>query len=258
MWTEGVGRALLMSTGAGLATLLGAVIIFIIKEKNERLISASLGLAAGVMICVSFHDLWPHSETYLIAARGEGAGLVWAVVFLTAGVLLAALLDRLVPHEAEDNALGGEHYDLFRLGVVSMLAIALHNLPEGMATFMANYEGQDIGVTVALAIAIHNVPEGIAVAMPIYFATHSKAKTLVYTLLAGIAEPIGALLAFSLLRLFLNDFTMGIVFAVAAGIMLYIAIEELLPSSRQYGYKRAALIGTFVGITVMPLVHLIG
>lgn len=257
MWTENVFHALLISTAAGLATLAGAVIIYIIKDKNERLISASLGLAAGVMICVAFHDLWPHSEAYFTAVYGEQIGLVWAVVFLVTGVLLAAVLDRLVPHEAENNALGGEHHDLFRLGFISMIAIGLHNLPEGMATFIANYENAGVGTTVALAIALHNIPEGITVAMPIYFSTHSKSKTLFYTFLAGIAEPIGALIAFSLLRIFLNDFTMGIVFAIAAGIMLYIAIEELLPSSRQYGYKRAALIATFAGITIMPLVHLI-
>lgn len=258
MFTETVWRALLMSSLAGLATLLGAAVVLLLKGASPRLISASLGLAGGVMICVSFHDLWPHSEVYFSAVAGHEGGLALAVLFLVGGVLLIALLDRLVPHEGGSKQLGGEHNDLYHLGMVSLLAIALHNLPEGMATFMANYSGEAIGLTVALAIGLHNIPEGVTVALPIYLATGSRGRALGLTLLAGLAEPFGALIAFLLLRVFLNDFTMGVIFAMAAGIMLYIAIEELLPSSRQYGHKRAALVATFVGITVMPLVHLVG
>ncbi|MEG2213172.1 MAG: zinc transporter ZupT [Clostridiales bacterium] len=253
-------RALTMSFLAGMTTMLGALVILILHRKSEKLISASLGLAGGVMICVSFHDLWPNADRYFASAFAtEKTGLIFTVIFLVIGVLLAALLDKLVPHQEDETTadLGREHQDLFHVGIVSMLALALHNFPEGMATFMSNYQGGDIGLTVTLAIAIHNIPEGIAVAMPIYFATNSRSKALKYTFLAGISEPIGALIAFLLLQLFLNDFVMGVIFAITAGIMLFIAIEELLPSSRQYGYKRSALLGTFIGITLMPLVHLI-
>ncbi|MDO4582091.1 MAG: zinc transporter ZupT [Bacillota bacterium] len=256
--TDGTLNALLMAAIAGMATLLGAAFILFVKDKNERLISIALGLAAGVMICVSFHDLWPHSEAYFHAAAGEKNGMLLAVSFLVGGVLLATLLDRLVPHADEQNSLGGAHHDLFRVGFVSMLAIMLHNFPEGMATFMANYEASGIGLTVTTAIALHNIPEGLTVALPIYCATGNRRKAFGYTFIAGLAEPVGALLACLLIRVFINDFVMGVIFAMTAGIMLYIALEELLPSSYQYGHKKEALIAVFVGITMMPLVHLIG
>ncbi len=120
------------------------------------------------------------------------------------------------------------------LGFVSTLAIGLHNFPEGIATFMAGYENMTLGISIALAIAMHNIPEGISVAMPIYFATGSKMKAFKYTFLSGIAEPIGATLVFLILKPYINDLTLGMIFGVISGIMLYIAIEELLPSSRQY------------------------
>ena len=143
------------------------------------------------------------------------------------------------------------------VGVVSMIAIGLHNFPEGIATFMAGYKNISLGVSIALAISLHNIPEGIAVAMPIYYATNNKKKAVFYTFLSGIAEPLGALAAFLILRPFINDVVLGAVFAGVAGIMIYITIEELIPSSRQYGHDTAALLATFAGICLMPLSHAI-
>ena len=137
------------------------------------------------------------------------------------------------------------------------LAIALHNFPEGIATFMAAYKDVELGIAIAFAIALHNIPEGVSVAMPIYYATGSKSKALKYTFISGITEPIGAILAFLILKPFINDAVLGGIFAFVAGIMIYICIEELLPSSRQYGYNNHALIATFVGICIMPLTHVI-
>ena len=139
------------------------------------------------------------------------------------------------------------------------MAIGLHyNFPEGIATFMAGYEDMALGISIAAAIAMHNIPEGISVAMPIYFATGNRLKALKYTFLSGIAEPLGALLAFLLLKPYINDFSLGIIFALISGVMLYIAIEELLPSSRQYGYTRESLMAVFCGIALMPLSKLFG
>lgn len=247
-----------MTTIAGMTTMLGGLIIFVVKGRNEKLLAISLGLAAGVMISVSFHDLFPHSEQYFYAAMGNKFSMLPTVGFLGLGVIIAALLDRLVPHSGETKGMGHEHADLFRVGFVSMLGIALHNLPEGMATFMANFYGMDIGLSVTMAIALHNIPEGIAVAMPMYVATGSKKRALLYALFCSITEPLGALLGYVLMRAVLNEYVMGAVFGLTAGIMLYIAIEELLPSSRQYGYRRQVLIATFIGMVMIPLVHLIG
>lgn len=251
-------RALLFSVAAGLATLLGALIILITKKKSEKLVTISLGFAAGVMISVSFTDLYPNSVDLLSEMTGEKVSIVFSVMFLIGGVLLASAIDKLVPHQEFDSVLGDTpHQNLFRTGFVSMLAIGLHNFPEGIATFMAGYENMALGASIAVAIALHNIPEGISVAMPIYFATGSKKKAFRYTFFSGIAEPVGAFLAFLVLKPFINSFLLGSVFGIVAGIMLYIAIEELLPSSRQYGHGKQALTAIFAGICFMPLTHII-
>ena len=251
-------RALIFSVAAGLATLLGALIIFITKKKSEKLVTISLGFAAGVMISVSFTDLYPNAVELLSETAGERLSIVLSVLFLVIGVLIASSIDKLVPHQEFDSTLGDTpHQNLFRTGFVSMLAIGLHNFPEGIATFMAGYENMALGASIAVAIALHNIPEGISVAMPIYFATGSKKKAIQYTFLSGIAEPIGALLAFLFLKPFISNSLLGAVFGIVAGIMLYIAIEELLPSSRQYGYGKQASTAIFAGICFMPLTHII-
>jgi len=252
MFTQDALFALLLSVIAGFSTMLGSILLFFTRGKSEKLVTASLGFAAGVMLSVSFLDLLPQARMFIIDTTGNTVGILLTVATLCIGVLGAAGLDRLVPHE-EGEADGREHKNLFRVGFVSMLAIGLHNFPEGIATFMAGYSSRSLGLSIMLAITMHNIPEGISVAMPVYFATGSKLKAVKYTFLSGIAEPVGALLAFVLLRPFINDFMMGIIFSLITGIMLYISIEELIPSSRQYGYKNLALISTFAGIVLMPL-----
>ena len=249
-------RALIFSFFAGMSTLLGALILFIVKDKNEKLVSISLGFSGGVMISVSFTHLLPHANELLESFFGEKIGIILGVVFLLLGVVIAACLDRFVPHIEDEYKHDYVHQNLFRVGFISTLAIGLHNFPEGVATFMAGYNDVSLGISVALAIALHNIPEGISVAMPIYFATGSMGKAFKYTFLSGIVEPIGALLTFLVLRPYINDFSLGAIFALISGIMLYIAIEELIPSSRQYGYVRIAIISTFVGIILMPLTHI--
>lgn len=250
-------RALTLSFIAGMSTLLGALIVFATKKKSEKLISVSLGFAGGVMISVSFTDLLPHASKLLCNHFGEKLGIILQVIFLLLGVVMAASLDKFLPHVTEEEGEDYKHHNLFRIGFISTLAIGLHNFPEGIATFMAGYDNLSLGLSVTLAIAMHNIPEGISVAMPIYFSTGSAGKAFKYTFLSGIAEPIGALLAFLILKPYINNFSLGGIFALISGIMLYIAIEELIPSSREYGYIKTALVSTFVGIVLMPLTHII-
>lgn len=254
MWEPQAMRALLMSVIAGLSTMLGALVIFVSRGENKRLIAVSLGFAAGIMISVSTIDLYPNALALLSKSMGHAQAVMLSVAFLVVGILLALGLDLFVPHEAFDDQSGAKaHKDLFRVGFVSMMAIGLHNFPEGIATFMAGYEDLAMGISITLAIALHNIPEGIAVAMPVYFATGSRKKALLYTFYSGVAEPIGALLAFLLLRPFISSTVLGAVFAGISGIMIYLSVEELIPSSRQYGHDRSALIATLAGFCIMPL-----
>ncbi len=258
MLTQPAVRALLLSSAAGLSTLLGAAVICFTNGRNERMLSVALGFAAGIMLSVSFTDLYPNAELLFRAIHSDKMAVSFSVLFLIAGLLIAAMIDRFVPHEAYDPLTGETpHKNLFRVGVVSTIAIGLHNFPEGIATFMAGYKDISLGVSITLAISLHNIPEGIAVAMPIYYATNNKRKAVFYTFLSGAAEPVGALAAFLVLRPFIDDFVLGAVFAAVAGIMIYITIEELIPSSRQYGHDKEALLATFTGICLMPLSHVI-
>jgi ZIP family zinc transporter len=250
--------ALLLSVAAGLSTLLGALIIFFAKGKSERLVTASLGFAGGVMLSVSFLDLYTQAQDMMVGHSGKIAGTLTSVLLFVAGIGLAMTIDRFVPHEAYNETTGEKpHKDLYRVGFVSTLAIGLHNFPEGIATFMAGYEDVSLGISIAFAIALHNIPEGISVAMPIYHATGSRAKAFKYCLISGLAEPVGALAAFALLKPFINEATLGGIFALVAGIMVYITIEELLPTSRQYGYERLSVFATLAGICTMMLTHML-
>jgi len=249
--------ALSISIIAGMATLLGALIIFLTKGKSEKMVTFSLAFAAGVMLSVSFSDLLPEARLFLSTSRGNTFGVLYMNFFMIVGILIAAGIDYFVPHEEYNEQLHDKpHQNLFRVGFISMLAVGLHNFPEGVAVFMASLSDLTLGASVAVAITMHNIPEGVAVAMPIYFATGNKKEALKYTFYTGVAEPVGALLAFLVLRPYINDFLLGAIFAIVAGIMLYIAIEELIPSSRQYGFNRLALLGTFVGICLMPLSYI--
>lgn len=251
-------RALVLSVLAGMSTMLGAVIIFVAKDRSKRLISVSLGFAAGIMISVSTMDLYPNALALFQKTYDMRGSVLMAVAFLAVGILLAFGLDHFVPHE-EYDAQSGEapHKDLFRVGFVSMMAIALHNFPEGIATFMAGYDDLALGISIAVAISLHNIPEGIAVAMPVYYATGDKGRALKYTLYSALAEPVGAVLAFLVLRPFITGPVLAAVFAGISGIMIYISVEELIPSSRQYGYDRSALVATLIGFCLMPLTHII-
>ena len=253
-------QALLMSLMAGMSTMVGALVI-LFARKSAKVVTASLGFAAGIMIAVSLAELFPLAVEEMVPIHGKPVGTVMAVLFLLLGMLLSVVFVRFVPEpkmsptQMEQN---GGNASLFHAGFVSMLALSLHNFPEGMATFIAGYENLSLGITIALAIAFHNIPEGIAVALPVYYSTGSRKKAAWYTFVSGISEPIGALLACVLLQPFLTGGVVGALFALVAGIMVYIAIEELLPSSRQYGYDNWALFSTMAGVCLMPLTKMFG
>lgn len=257
LFTENAVRAIMLSVVAGFSTMLGAFGIFSANGRSKKVVTFSLGFAAGVLISVSFTELLPSAQELTANYTGKRIGVLLTIFCLIAGMLVSYAIDRLIPHQKSDESGDMVHANLFRTGVVSTLAIAMHNLPEGIATFMAGYKDAALGVSIAVAISLHNIPEGISVSIPIYAATGSKKRALYYTFLSGVAEPAGAILAFLILRPIINDLFLGIVFSLISGIMLYVAIEEMIPSSRQYGHTRLALFSSFAGICLMPLTNVI-
>lgn len=245
---------LILSLLAGLSTVLGAFMVFFSKSNNKKLITFSLALSAGVMITISFTDLYPSACNSLMKNKGDILGILYSLLFMIIGIIIAALIGHIIP--SYNNEILDNSNSLYRIGFVTMIALMLHNFPEGIATFISGYEDKSLGIYIAIAISLHNIPEGISIAMPIYYSTNNKVKAFKYTLLSGIAEPLGALTAFLLLKPFINEIILGICFAIVSGIMLYIAFEELIPESRSYGYNFIYLFSLVLGICIIPLSHL--
>lgn len=250
---------LFLSTFAGLSTVFGALIVSYFKPKDNRLITFSLGFSAGVMLTISFTDLLPSSERYLSKFLGDSNGVFFSLLFLLIGVSMAYLIDKLVPsYNIEDNQNRNvSKKELYSLGIFSMIAIMLHNFPEGVATFMSSYHSLSLGIYITVAITLHNIPEGIAIAVPILYSTGSKKKAIFYALISGIAEPLGAFLTFLFLKPYINEIMLGIIFSLVAGIMLYLSLIELIPTARRYNHTKIYLYSIFLGITVMMISHLL-
>lgn len=252
---------LLLTLGAGLATGIGSAIAFFAKRTNKRLLSFSLGLSGGVMIYVSFVELFQQANISLTAEWGPRLGTVVTVASFFAGILLIGIIDRLVPsfenpheaHSVEEMDRRPRHPQLMRMGVLTALAIAIHNFPEGIATFTAAVDSSALGVAIAIAIAIHNIPEGIAVSVPIFYATGNRRQAFWLSFLSGLAEPVGALLAWAVLMPFMSPTLMGCVLAVVAGIMVFISIDELLPAAREYGEAHTSIYGVVAGMALMAV-----
>ena len=247
---------------AGLSTGIGSIIAFFAKKTNKRFLAISLGFSAGVMIYVSLVEIFTKAKDSLTNALGDKPGAWVTVIAFFGGIFLIALIDRLIPadenpHEMKnviaDNADVVKKERLIRMGLFTALAMAIHNFPEGMATFVSAYTEPTIAIPIVAAIAIHNIPEGIAVSVPIYQATGSKKKAFLYSFLSGLAEPVGALIGFLILLPIMNDAIFGIIFAAVAGIMVFISVDELLPSAREYGEHHLSIYGLIAGMAVMAV-----
>lgn len=262
METENILFALGLTVFAGLATGIGSIMSFLSKSYNPKFLAGSLGFSAGVMIYVSFVEIFFKAKESLIAVYGIKSGNIYTVVAFFSGIAVIALIDMFIPsfenpHEIkniEKKNLNPVHKKkLLRMGMFSAIAIAIHNFPEGLATFMSALSDPTLGISIAVAIAIHNIPEGIAVSVPIYYATKNRKKAFMYSFLSGLAEPIGALIGYFILRSFFTDATFGLIFAGVAGIMVYISLDELLPTAEEYGEHHIAIGGVMSGMAVMAI-----
>ena len=257
-----VYSAILLTTLAGLSTGVGSLIAFFSKKTNKRFLSFTLGLSAGVMIYVSLVELFAKSKVMLETVHGEKMGNVLTVCGFFFGILLIAVIDRFIPDEKNPHETktveemqqhGEKESKLLRTGVLTALALGIHNFPEGMATFISSLQSPELAIPIVFAIAIHNIPEGIAVSVPVFYATGSKGKAFVYSFVSGLAEPIGAIIGYLLLMPFINDTLNGIIFSVVAGIMVFISIDELLPSAHEYGEHHLAVYGLVAGMLIMAV-----
>ncbi len=248
---------------AGLSTGVGSAIAFFAKKTNTSFLSLALGFSAGVMIYVSFVEILVKARVELVGALGERPGYWATAAAFFGGVLFIALIDKLIPsvenphemHKVEDmeDAEKQKSSKLMRMGLFTALAIAIHNFPEGLATFTAAITDPGLGIAIAVAIAIHNIPEGIAVSIPVYYATGNKKKAFWLSFASGLAEPVGALIGYLILMPFLSPAVFGILFAAVAGIMVFISLDELLPAAKEYGEHHLSIYGLIAGMAVMAI-----
>lgn len=252
---------------AGLATGVGALIAFFTSRTNKKFLSAALGFSAGVMIYVSLVEIFVKAKDTLTGAVGETQGYWLTIIGFFGGMLLIAFIDRFIPNktnphevktvedvqDAELNAKKIDEDKLMKMGLFTALALGIHNFPEGIATFMAALQDPSVGIAIAVAVAIHNIPEGIAVAIPIFYATGIRKKAFKWSFISGLAEPIGAIVAYLLLMPFLNDVMFGMIFAAVAGIMVFISLDELLPAAKKYDEAHLSIYGVVAGMAVMAI-----
>lgn len=252
--------ALGLALFAGLATGIGSLIALLTKSTNHRFISFALGLSAGVMIYISFMEILFSARLELELLKGSTMGQVITALAFFGGMAVSGLIDRLVPEAENPHELHSveelsddsrHHHKLHRMGIMTAIAITVHNFPEGIATFMSAISSPQTGIAIAVAVAIHNIPEGIAVSVPIYAATGSKRRAFSFSFLSGLAEPLGAILAYLILMPFLSPLLLNITFAAVAGIMVFISLDELLPAARDYGENHTAIYGLVTGMAIM-------
>ena len=247
---------------AGLSTGIGSLIALLAKHTNTKFLCASLGFSAGVMLYVSFMELMPEAKAELIQHFGNKTGTLCLLLAFFGGMGLITLIDFLVPEDNNPHELQGveemekpdnRQKTLHRAGIVVALSLAIHNFPEGIATFTSALSGLSVAIPITIAIAIHNIPEGIAVSVPIYHATGNKRKAFWLSFLSGLAEPLGALIAYLFLMPFWSPMVNGIVLAAVAGIMVYISLDELLPTAEKYGEHHVSIAGLIAGMIIMAL-----
>jgi ZIP family zinc transporter len=275
---NGIMTALLLTLIAGSATGIGGALVLFRKKLSSGILAGALGLSAGVMIFISLAELFPEAQAE-IAAVGLTYGKAYVLLAFFIGMGLITLIDFLIPEyenpheasglslEAHTPAIGkleqtGSEKALHKLGVLSAIAIAIHNFPEGIATFIGALNDPQMGLGITFAISIHNIPEGIAVAIPIYYATKSKGKALLYATLSGMSEVVGALLCLAITCIFGFDLTESgpafpLIMAAVAGIMIYISLDELLPTAEKYGKHHIAIAGVVSGMAIMGISLLI-
>lgn len=238
--------AFILSSIAGLSTVLGTFIIFLSKKRTLNFLIGGISFAAGVMFFLSIFDLIPESLIFLNNTYKFIPSILISLIALSFGVCLSIIIDKLFPNTFDEKS-------LYKLGLITMIGIMIHNIPEGIATFITTNEDIKLGLSITIAITMHNIPEGISIALPIYYYTKSKKKAFFYTFICGISEPFGALIAYLFLKP--TFITLGIIYAIIAGIMIHISMYELFPSAIKYKRYRITYLFYILGLILVLINH---
>lgn len=255
----------------GLSMGLGSIMSFIVSKTHRKLLAISLSFAAGIMIYVSFMEMLPEGIHLIEEYVGEKGNII-AISWFFGGMFLSAIIEKLVHvfagdyhghhhgHSHNDHKHDHHHdhdheegHHLSKLGMMSAVAIGVHNLPEGLALFTAGIKDITLALPIAAAVIIHNIPLSIAISVPIYYSTGSKKKAFFYTLIVGLCQPLGAIIGYMLLSKHFNDLLFGTLFSIVAGIMVFVSLDELLPASQKYEDHHISVYGAIAGMIVMAI-----
>ena len=241
-------NAFTISTIAGMSTLLGSIVIFfnIKEEKINKFITFCLSFSIAIMIGISITDLIPTSFFEILFTYNFAKGIFIILLSFILGIILVILINKYLKND---------NNSLYKLGILSMIALMLHNFPEGIATFISSMNDISLGIKLSISIMFHNIPEGISIAVPIYYATKSKKKAIFHTFLSGFAEPLGAFLAFLFLKNYITNTMISMVLLFVAGIMITLSINEMLPKALSYKENRYIYLGLILGIILILINH---
>lgn len=229
---------------AGLSTMLGIIPIYLNKKKANKVISSSLAFSAGVMLTISCFSLIPEATILIKENVKTFPAIIMILIFVVLGILFSSIIDKKIEEKITNN-------NLYKLGIISIIVLMLHNIPEGITTFISTKASLSLGLSLSLGIALHNIPEGISIAVPIYYSTNNKKKAIGYTMLSGFSEFFGAIIAYLFIAKYINCFILSVILAMTAGIMIHISIYELLPNSCDYKMKKRTIISFIIGIIIM-------
>ncbi|NMA65214.1 MAG: zinc transporter ZupT [Clostridiaceae bacterium] len=287
MKIEPSAYAIILSLLAGISTGIGGLTVLFFKKTSPKHLSVLLGFSAGIMIFLSFMEIYREAENYLCNSHGIRNGKILTILSFFFGITLMAFINEFIPEpnrphsvnrsslpsssnlysKSEQSFISDIHKPniktvyyqntgpgkLLKTGLFTAIAVTIHNFPEGIATYVSGIKSPALGLSIAIAIALHNIPEGIAISVPIYYSTKSKAKAFFASCLSGLSEPLGAIITMLVLGRYITDATFGLIFGCVAGIMVYISLDELLPTAREYGYHGLALLGLMLGMALMAI-----
>lgn len=236
----------LTTTIAGFSTMLGIIPCYLKNKNQNKIICTSLSFAGGVMLYISLFSLIPESINLLKYKESFFPSFIKCLILTTIGIIISNFIVQKTEHIASNNK-------LYKLGIISIIALMLHNIPEGITTFISTTANPKLGISLAIAIALHNIPEGISIAIPIYYSTYNIKKAVTLTAISGFSELLGAVLAFVFIPSTINNNMLAIILAITAGIMLHIAAYELIPTSKRYGSLKTTVTFTIIGFSIMNL-----
>lgn len=248
-----------VTAAAGLATVIGGFIVLASKNPNPRMLAFGLTFAGGAMVYVSLTEILNKSVLAFSNLHDAGMGFAYGTLWFLGGIMVIATMDRLIPNphdrlSMDPGEVGGQSAEYIRrVGLLTALAITAHNFPEGLATFFTMLESPEVGMSLAVAITLHNIPEGVSIAIPVYFATNNKLLAIAACLMSGLAEPVGAGLGYMILGPYLSEAVFGAVFGLIAGVMVFLALDELLPAAKHYSRGHETVYGLVLGMVVMAL-----